>query len=190
LDFADTDSIGGFEVVQRDGSYDVIDGSSSGAASQGQMRLSASGVRHVAFEDGDFYEVEYGYCDGTDWQLHVVEEVGATVALALDGENPVLAYHMWLDGELHVARWSGVDFGITTVATDVGSVVTGIAVAVDDQGRTQVAWHALSKKAVFWAIEDSGELGGGRGGGHRPRRGLPGSGPLRQPSLDQLLHRD
>jgi hypothetical protein len=191
--FADTNSIGDFEVVERDGSYDVIEGSSSGAGSQGQMRLSASGVRYVAFEDGDFYEVEVGYFDGTDWQLQVVEEMGAQVALAMDGEYPVLAYHMWLDGDLHVARWNGVDFDIRAVATDVGSVVTGISVAVDDWGRVQVAWHSLSKKAVFWAIEDQGSWlveeveGVGRGAGS-PDLALHGSRPAISYSAEGELH--
>ncbi len=191
--FADTDSIGGFEVVQRDGSYDVIEGSSSGAISQGVMRLGSSGVRHVAFEDGDFYEVEYGYYDGVAWQLQVVEEMGATVSLAMDGENPVLAYHMWLDGELHVARWNGVDFDITTVDADVGYVVTGISVAVDDQGRTQVAWHSLSKKAVFWAIQDGGSWvvekveATGRGAG-APDLAVFGSQPSISYSAEGEMH--
>jgi hypothetical protein len=155
--YTHTNSVGDFEYTSGDGStYDVIDRDTTGASSYGRMVQDGAGALHVAYEDGDFLAADYATFDGTDWNVTEVASVGSDVALALDAaDSPVVAYDDWLGGHICVATWTGARFAVTEVAS-VGTGVTGVAVAVDDLGRVQVAWHAADDGIVFWAVDDGG----------------------------------
>lgn len=152
--FTFTNTLGAFcfTGLDTEATYDIIEESTSGGTSLGKLRLDSEGTRHIAFEDGDFYELEVGTWDGEAWTTDVVAEFPDVVSLTLDGTTPVVAWHDWYDKEI----WVTLDRTPARVASDVGSLSTGTAVAVDGSGRVHVAWHSATEGGVFWAVEDGG----------------------------------
>lgn len=114
------------------------------------MRLDGGGTRHVAFEDGDFYELEYGTWDGEAWNLSVIAAYPGEVSLGLHESTPFIAWHNWWDYQIWMAR-DGVP---ELVEADAGPLSQGTAIAVDDAGNPHVVWHSATNGGVFWAHHD------------------------------------
>jgi hypothetical protein len=142
------------QVLFGDGGQAIMP-ATGGVLTDLDMALDASGRPHLVFDESDS-GLGYAAWDGTSWQTEAVDgAVGIEVAIALDAAGRPWIAHSTLDFRLIVGtRADDGTWQLWALDRTDGSQLHSPSLAIDSQGRAQVAWIDGTSGTLKYALRD------------------------------------
>jgi uncharacterized repeat protein (TIGR01451 family) len=121
------------------------------------LALDAAGNTHISYFDISHGALKYAQQTASGWQLQTVESseygIGDYPSIDLDAAgNPHISYEGYTSGGgmmLKYAYWNGSEWEQQTVDPDLGYAMGETTLALDNQGRPHISYHAENQSLAY-----------------------------------------